>query len=155
MKFFYILSFLLIAVTIFIVHRNGVSKLFSPDYEKAQVYVGLNAFEVDVADDMTKRDKGLAGREELEPNEGMLFVFNNSASRTFWMKGMLIPIDIVWINKGEVVGIAENVDPQIGEPLYKLSRHSSPEPADMVLEVQAGRAQDLKIQVGDVVNVKL
>ena len=153
MKLIYFLSVFLIGLALFISHRNNLLDL-SIRYEKADVAIGVNLFTVDVADDGFKRDKGLGGRESLAPNEGMLFTFTRPAPRSFWMKGMLIPIDIVWISENKVIGVTENVDPEIDVPIHKLTRYRSPQEADMVLEIAAGEVKRLKIKVGDNVNVK-
>jgi uncharacterized membrane protein (UPF0127 family) len=70
------------------------------------------------------------------------------------MKGMLIPIDIIWINENKIVGIVENADPQIDVPLHKLTRYKSIDSVDTVLEIAASRSKELRIKVGDSVNVK-
>ncbi|MBU2101582.1 DUF192 domain-containing protein, partial [Patescibacteria group bacterium] len=105
-------------------------------------------FLVDVAASAIKKAKGLSGRKELSANEGMLFIFSPPSQRTFWMKNMLIPIDIIWINEGVVVGIENQVDPEIKTSLYKKQRYSSPERVDYVLEIAGGRAEELNIQKG-------
>jgi hypothetical protein len=64
----YLISVVLIGITIFVAHRNNLLN-FSTKYEKADVAVGMNLFSVDVADDAFKRDKGLGGRESLGPDE--------------------------------------------------------------------------------------
>jgi uncharacterized membrane protein (UPF0127 family) len=85
--------------------------------------------------------QGLGGRQELAV-DGMLFVFPRLDRPVFWMKDMLFPIDIVWIQQGKVVGIERNVQPPApGTPDEKLTRFPAPAPVDMVLETQPGRIQ--------------
>lgn len=98
--------------------------------------------------------KGLAGVSSLAWNEGMLFVFEDRAVRTFWMKDMRMPIDIIWIDEGLVVGFAQNVpppDPQTSD--QSLSIYTSPQPVTHVLEVAAGFAEKFGVSVGDEVVV--
>ncbi|MCZ7625774.1 MAG: DUF192 domain-containing protein [Candidatus Methylomirabilis sp.] len=57
---------------------------------------------VEVARTRREQAKGLAGRSSLPKGEGMLFPFDAAEHRTFWMKGMLIPLDIVWIREGRL-----------------------------------------------------
>lgn len=104
---------------------------------------------VSIADTDEERSKGLSGVDALEVNEGKLFIFDEEARYGFWMKDMLIAIDIVWIdNSGEVVHIEENVLPESYPTIY-----SSPLPARFVLEVNAFFAATFNVNVGDKVNI--
>ena len=67
---------------------------------------------------------------------------------------MLIFIDILWIDKGKVLGIESNASPEMGVPSSQLKRYRSPEPVQYVLEIAAGRADELEIRVGDNVNIR-
>ncbi len=57
----------------------------------------------EVVDTKSSRELGLSGRTGLRINEGMLFVFNASGKYGFWMKDMMFPIDIVWINQNGII----------------------------------------------------
>jgi uncharacterized membrane protein (UPF0127 family) len=82
--------------------------------------------------------KGLSGRDALCPGCGMLFVFRDSAVRSFWMKGMKFPLDMIFIDeKCKVVRVSESVPPCDGECAVS---YSSGEPAKYVLEANAGYA---------------
>ena len=71
------------------------------------------------------------------------------------MKDMLIPIDIIWIHNGKVVGFAENVQPEPGVPTMKLAKYSPQSPVEYVLEVRAGTARRINLSVGDAVSIRL
>ena len=148
---FPVFAAILFLMIIFWGHRYGVS---AEGLKKAEVSVGGNVFYADVAATPFKQAKGLSGREKLEDNEAMLFVFRKPSSRVFWMKGMKIPIDIIWIKDGAVSGITENALPEPDASYLKLKRYLSPSAADMVLEVAAGVAKKMNINVGDSVSVK-
>jgi len=113
--------------------------------------VGKTIFSVEVADTAIARMKGLSGHAPLGATEGMLFVFPKPSSGSFWMQGMLFPIDFVWINNGKVVGVTENARPmkETGFMLYP-----PPQPVDRVLEVSAGAVRKFKIRKGDMVSYK-
>ncbi|HUP14587.1 MAG TPA: DUF192 domain-containing protein [Acidimicrobiia bacterium] len=64
----------------------------------ATVNVGGQALLVAIADDPGERAQGLMGVEELGDLDGMLFVFSQEALGGFWMKGTLIPLDIVFFD---------------------------------------------------------
>ncbi|MBU1110180.1 DUF192 domain-containing protein, partial [Patescibacteria group bacterium] len=82
-----------------------------------------------------------------EEDCGMLFVYTDDAVRTFWMKNTYIPLDIIWLDSGkEVVYIARNVQP------CGVGDCPSIDPgvaARYVLEVDAGEAQKMNLQVGN------
>jgi len=105
---------------------------------------------LELAQTASARARGLGGREFLPKNYGMLFVFDKEGERTFWMKGMLIPIDIIWINKDrQVVHVEENVPPPEPEtPINQLKTYHSEQPALFVLEVQANYAREIGIVTG-------
>lgn len=118
-----------------------------------KVFVKGQEFSVEIADTPIKRSKGLSGREKLEANEGMLFVFSNAGYQSFWMKDMLTSIDIIWVKNSRIVGFEKNVQPEPGVRTANLKRYVSPEAVERVLEVPAGTAEWLGIQVGDEVSV--
>ncbi|MFH1781353.1 MAG: DUF192 domain-containing protein, partial [Patescibacteria group bacterium] len=87
----------------------------------------------------------------LEKNECMLFVFKESKSRTFWMKNMNFPLDIIFINNNEIVEIKENIQ---APDSADIPQYSSKYPADTVLELPAGLVADNNIITGDKVDRK-
>ena len=94
------------------------------------------------------RNRGLGGVTTLERNQGMLFVFDDTGNHFFWMKDMLIPIDILWIDDAwNVVHIEHNVSPESYPKTF-----GSPLPARYVLEVAAGVAQQSGVRAGDTVD---
>jgi len=123
----------------------------APAQGKARVHFGDHTWTVDVADTPTLQRKGLGGRAALAPDEGMLFLYPDKGRRTFWMRGMLIPIDIVWLDNRRVVHIEHRVQPPPtpDTPPPQLSTYEAPVPANMVLEIPAGQARELGLSVGD------
>ena len=112
-----------------------------------RVILGGVAFSVELAVTPEERARGLMGREELGGNEGMLFLYESDGTPGFWMLGMLIPLDIVWIDReGVVVGVERNVPPAPGNPQPLL--YFPPRPIRYVLEIQAERAEEADIGAG-------
>jgi YVTN family beta-propeller protein len=102
---------------------------------------------VEVPDDQEEFMRGLMFRQHLPWNAGMLFAFNDEDPQTFWMKNTLIPLDMIFVDSdSKIVDIVENVPPckQDECPTY-----SSKEPAQHVLEVNAGFVQDKGVKIGD------
>jgi uncharacterized membrane protein (UPF0127 family) len=122
---------------------------------KATIEINNIEIDVDIADSVALQTKGLSGRSVLNEEEGMLFIFPDDKIRYFWMKDMLFPIDIIWIDKeGRIIGIEENAPkPEGSTPDYKLSIYSSPKPVPYVLEVNAGFSERNNIKVNDIVEI--
>ena len=118
-------------------------------YTEITVILGEQTFKIDVADTQLKQAQGLSYRESMAEDRGMLFVFPTEMMQTFWMKDMNFPIDIIWIKGDTVAGFAESASPEPGKTLFQLTRYSSPEPVDRVLEVAAGTVARAGIKVGD------
>lgn len=106
---------------------------------------------VEIADTIEERVVGLMYRAELEEDHGMLFVFDDTKERTFWMKNTKIPLDILFLNEnGTIVDIKENFAPCITDPC----EHYYSKPASYTLEVNAGFVKDHTIEVSDIVLIK-
>lgn len=104
---------------------------------------------VSVAESKEAQTKGLGGVTSLGTQEGKLFIFNQEGRYGIWMKDMLIPIDIIWIdNSSNIVHIEEDVLPGSYPTIY-----SSPSPARFVLEVNAFFVATFNVKVGDHVTI--
>ncbi len=119
------------------------------------ILISNKKISVEVADTNEVRAKGLSGRESLGESSGMLFVFDEKdVTPVFWMKGMLIPLDFIWIEGGKIVQIdKEVVKPAADTPDDKLKTYSPVKPVDYVLEVNAGFTDKNNIKVGDSVEL--
>ncbi len=117
---------------------------------KAEVIIHGRVFRVDVADTPAGQAKGLGGRKHLAADEGMLFVYADKRRHGFWMKGMFIPIDMIWLDNRSVVHIEHEVPPpKPGTDDRALPTYRPPEPGNFVLEIAAGRAREISLKVGD------
>ncbi|OGM92535.1 hypothetical protein A2755_00360 [Candidatus Wolfebacteria bacterium RIFCSPHIGHO2_01_FULL_48_22] len=121
------------------------------DSDTARIRIGSLTVQAEVAASAEKKNKGLSGRTELAEDVGMLFIFTKPYRYPFWMKGMLIPLDFIWINDGRVVDVHTNIPyPADGEfPTTIMPA----EAVDMVLEVQAGIVERYGITTGDTVSI--
>ena len=127
------------AIIGFIALRVGV--LGGPGH--VTLRLGDAVVRAEVARTEETRQTGLGGRTSLAEGEGMLFVFDAAAEYSFWMKGMMMPIDIIWLRAGAVVDVAADVWPDPALPTYRPRL-----PAEMVLEVPAGFAVQHGIRPG-------
>ena len=101
---------------------------------------------VEVADTVEKRSLGLGKRSGLENGWGMLFVFEKRKQHGFWMKDMEFPLDIIWLDNHRIAYILRNVQPAKSGVIPPVM--TPPETVNFVLEIDAGRADELKLQVG-------
>jgi hypothetical protein len=121
---------------------------------KAKVTAAGQVFSVDVATEAHDQARGLGGRKHLGPGDGMVFVYPEKSRYTFWMKDMLIPIDILWLDNLRIVHIAHRVPfPKPGTAESALPTYAPEEPANIVLEIAAGRAKELGLREGDQVAI--
>ena len=115
----------------------------APDVAE-RVIVTLDSVEViaEAADEAAERSHGLQDHEPLEPGEAMLFIFEDSAPRTFAMKEVAFPIDVVFIDDDLVVRAIEPLNP--GDDRLV----TSPCACAYVLELPQGWAADQGIAIG-------
>lgn len=99
--------------------------------------------EVIVADDLEEWTRGLQGYDGLAEGEGMLFDFGSAASRTFAMKDVTFPIDVVFIAEDGTVSAIEPLEPGDTRSV------TSPSPSAYVIELPHGWADENGIAVGD------
>jgi uncharacterized membrane protein (UPF0127 family) len=127
--------------------------IFSKDKSSKQdlninfVKINSQVIKVDVADNAKSQEKGLSGREKLEENTGMLFVFKNSGVYPFWMKDMKFSIDIIWLDEaGKIIFIKKNVSPDTFPETFSPEKNSR-----YVLELSAGFSEKNNLQEGNFV----
>jgi len=107
---------------------------------------------VEIADTEAKRTKGLMFRTHMPENNGMLFIFQTSASHAFWMANTKIPLDIIWINEDlRIVDISKNTPPctESGTLTSLCKAYTPKDKAKYVLEVNGGYTDKNEIEIGD------
>jgi uncharacterized membrane protein (UPF0127 family) len=110
-------------------------------------------FTVELADTSEKQALGLMFRDHLADDRGMLFLFPGEAMRSFWMKNTRIPLDIFYFDSGlRLVSVAKNAQPCRSQ---RCPPYPSAAPARYVLELRAGKAAELGVRPGDVLELHL
>ncbi len=119
-------------------------------FEKETVVSFSNiSFNVEIAESEKEKEKGLSGREFLNEKEGLLFSYNSEDYHGVWMKEMLFPIDVIWIDKDLiVVDIKENVYPETYPEIFY-----SEKPSMYILEINSGLVKKHEIEVSDKVKL--
>lgn len=124
-----------------------------PPYSDGFVKIADKEISVDFAVETPVQNKGLGGRESIEENQGMIFIFQVPDILEFWMKDMKFPIDIIWIKGDEVIDISPDAQPEPGVDLSQLKIYTPKKPADRVLEVKGGWAARNGLKIGDKVEI--
>ena len=68
--------------------------------------------EVELAVTDEEQSLGLMCREKLDETHGMLFVYDDEARRSFWMKDTFIPLSIAFIDRNRVVRDIRELKPR-------------------------------------------
>lgn len=136
-----------ISVLVLRLTSRGVAIPGCPSFQETDIRINeQQQISVGIADTPETRQQGLSGCSEVPEGYGLLFVLDSPQIPGFWMKDMLIPIDIVWINNGQVVGVETNVQPpENGTKDSDLPGYSPPGLVTHVLELAAGGAEKLGI----------
>lgn len=111
-------------------------------------------FTVDLAKTLKEQEIGLSGRPSLPEDHGMLFIFDKPSYQSFWMRNMKFPIDIIFIRNKKIVTIFSNVQ-QPSKQNEVLPVYVPEEPADSVLEINAGLSEKYSIKKGDSITTSL
>lgn len=109
----------------------------------AWVIFGADTVVAEVAATGDERADGLMYRQEVPDGTGMLFVFETSELRSFWMQNTYVALDIAFMNASyRIVDILQM------EPLTTDS-HESRGAAMFALEVRKGWFAEHRIRAGD------
>jgi hypothetical protein len=129
-------------------NKNDVSKPCVGDarLEKLTVRNNSTALTAEIARTAADRYQGLSGRNCLDVNQAMLFVFDIPDDYCFVMRDMQFAIDIIWLDEDKrIVTIKNNATPNS----YPSESFCPTTPAQYVLEVGKGLAESLQWQNGE------
>ncbi|MBD2183430.1 DUF192 domain-containing protein [Planktothrix sp. FACHB-1355] len=117
----------------------------------ATAKMGEEVIELEVTRTPEQQAMGLMYRTALPDNRGMLFEFQPAQTVSFWMKNVKIPLDMVFLREGVIKAIALNVPPCTSTPCPTYGPNTL---IDRVIELRGGRAAELKLKVGQRVEVR-
>lgn len=149
-------SSLLLIVVIVVAALLGSARIAADDGTSGQAQylpisakadIGGETILLEVARSQPQRTLGLMFRPQLPDNQGMLFPWDPPQPVRMWMMNVPVPLDMLFIREGRVVGVAEQVPPCARQPCptYGLFRQV----VDYVLELRAGRIAELGVKTGD------
>ncbi len=128
------------------------TRLFQPDrLSKTTIVLAGQSFSVELAVTRVARERGLMFRRELAADAGMLFVFEKERPRGFYMKNCLIDLDVVFVTaEGKIAQLTTMRTPVPGRP---LKTYESGIPVKYVLELPAGTARRIGLQLNQTINL--
>lgn len=135
-----VLSLVLIAGSLFLTGRKDTDTIIV-------TFPSGKEIEAEVADTPEKLLFGLAFRDGLPPDSGMLYIFETSDRHRVRTKGFKIPVDMIWVDESRhVVHLVESADPcpQDPCPLYG----PPPENARYVIQTAAGFLEQERLAPG-------
>ena len=109
----------------------------------ATVKVGTHALRVEVVSTDADRAKGLMHRTSLGANDGMLFVFEEPAYHSMWMKNTLIPLSVAFIDAQGVILNILDMEPHTETP------NMSAGPSIYAIETNKGWFAGKNVKAGD------
>jgi uncharacterized membrane protein (UPF0127 family) len=107
---------------------NDVCNIYIINSKNARVLL-----KVEVADNNDRRQRGLMFRKEMKTDHGMLFVFEQEQTLTFWMRNTYLPLSIAYIGASGVINEIYHMKPLDDTILYP-----SLLPARYAIEVNKG-----------------
>lgn len=111
---------------------------------------GEAQFNIELADTVKDRARGLMFRESLPTRDGMLFVYESPQRASFWMKNTLIPLDMLFVDRaGTVTSIHHQAIPGDLTPI------AGGDAVYAVLEINGGLAKTYGISVGSLMQHKV
>lgn len=105
--------------------------------------IGRETFHLEVADTHAEQARGLMYRKSMPADHGMIFVNEEAAERSFWMKNTYIPLDILYLDAGGKVISIKQMTP------HDLTGVTSDGPAMYAIELNQGAAIRARVTIGD------
>ena len=119
--------------------KEGELRIYKPGTD-----VPVLNLNIELAETEYETQTGLMYRTSMKDNEAMLFIFDDVAMHSFYMKNTQFPLDILFIKEDMTIGnFQENA-----QPLNEGSL-SSKIPVQYVLEVNAGIVAEKGLSIGD------
>jgi uncharacterized membrane protein (UPF0127 family) len=121
----------------------SASSLAEVTFKTTSVKVASHPLRVELAAEEPQRMQGMMFRKSLGKEEGMLFVFDEPAYHSMWMKNTLIPLSVAFIDRDGVILNILDMEPQT------LDSHMAAGPAVYAIETNKGWFAAKKVKPGD------
>jgi uncharacterized membrane protein (UPF0127 family) len=117
----------LIVLFVFFLSANAIAEM-----PVKQLKIAKHTFLVEVANTDAGRSQGLMFRESMGENNGMLFVFSETAPHSMWMMNTYIPLSVAFLDEGGVILNIADMMPQT------VTAHHSAGPSKYAIEMNLG-----------------
>ena len=124
--------------------------VFAIEYTQYFEFDGQKVFLEEAKSDRDKI-RGLAQRDHLLTNTGMVFFYESPVEQAFWMRNVRFPLDIIFLKDGFVTKIYKNAQPCTTD-ICKI--YSSKGLTNEVIEVNAGFCKEHKVKKDSIIRVK-
>lgn len=118
-------------------------------YQHGTIVFSDSSVRVQIPTTPAAQQLGLGGRTHLSDTEGMFWIYDEPQRPTFWMHGMLIPLDFVWTRDNTIVDLLTNVAAPSDPSRTDLPTIQPMVAATGVLEVAAGYVNRHGLAIGD------
>jgi uncharacterized membrane protein (UPF0127 family) len=116
-------------------------------FRTATLKIGTHQMKVELAESDEQKEFGLMYRQKLEPNTGMLFIFDDEQYRTFWMKNTFIDLSIGYFDKNKKLVDTHEMT-GVHSVMETPKTYPSSSPAMYALEMPPGWFSKNKIKIG-------
>lgn len=147
-RFFVIFAFL---VALILSGCARSDKTGPDDSDFVSATIGHEVYNLEVAESDSGRAKGLSGRENLDDDAGMLFVFDNSDYHSFWMKDTHITLEIIWLDENLTI-VDKKVMVVENDPANPVASYKPQAPALYAIEIKPIIDID-SVSIGDKVEI--
>lgn len=130
--------FFILIIALSIIFLTGCSE----EKKTVSITVGNNIYHVEVAVTQEEQSLGLMGRKEIDPYNGMIFVYIEDRKLSFWMKNTYVPLSIAFISKDGTIKEIHHMKPESLTPV--ISTHS----VRFALELPLGSYKQSGVSVG-------
>lgn len=107
-----------------------------------QLTAGMYLIQAEVAITEAQREQGLMFREQMGPNQGMVFLFDAPAGVCMWMKNTILPLSVAFIDAQHRIVNIEDMKAQT------TTSHCAIKPALYALEMNLGWFKQKNIKPG-------
>lgn len=99
---------------------------------RIELSAGIHRIRAEVAYTDATRQQGLMHRQTMAPQDGMLFVFEQSERFCMWMKNTYLPLSVAFLDETGAILNVEDMAPQTEQS------HCAAKPARYALEMNLG-----------------
>jgi hypothetical protein len=141
----------LVSGLLLLIIQAGIEKQPQTLPVSAKAQISGQAIKLEVAQTPQQQSLGLMYRDELSGDRGMLYTIDPPRPVKFWMQNMRFPVDIVYLQDGEIEAIQMEAQPcdATACPTY-----SSKTTVDQMIQLRGGTTAQLGLKVGDRVPIQ-